>query len=182
MNALKRTFWKNNIRFFAIGFAALLIIFDQFIKKLAVEKLQPKSSIPVIKDFFHFTYVENTGAAFGVMDNRAGILILITSLAILVAVILILFKKIKSPFLIWTISLIIAGGVGNLIDRIANGYVIDYLDLRVINFAVFNFADCCVVIGTSLLMIYILFSKNDNKSLAEVELNEVVEDVEKKDE
>ncbi|MEG2814006.1 MAG: signal peptidase II, partial [Oscillospiraceae bacterium] len=161
MTASKRSFWQNNLRFIAIAFSILLIVFDQFIKKIAIEKLQPKSSIPVIKGFFHFTYVENTGAAFGVMDGRAGILILITSLAILVATFLILFKRIKKPFLIWTISLIIAGGVGNLIDRIGKGYVVDYLDLRVINFAVFNFADCCVVIGTILLMLYILFSKNE---------------------
>ena len=61
----------------------------------------------------------------------------------------------KSNFLIWSVALVIAGGVGNLIDRIFRHFVIDYIEVRLINFAVFNFADCCVVIGTIMIVCYL---------------------------
>ena len=78
-------------------------------------------------------------------------------MVILGGIYLLAAKKLKSNFLIWSVALVIAGGVGNLIDRIFRHFVIDYIEVRLINFAVFNFADCCVSIGVVLLFIYVIF-------------------------
>lgn len=78
-------------------------------------------------------------------------------------------SKKQQPFLIWSVALIISGGIGNLIDRIFLGYVVDFIDLRIINFAVFNFADCCVVIGVIMVFIYVLFLSGRKEKTKEQE-------------
>ncbi|MEG1994096.1 MAG: signal peptidase II, partial [Oscillospiraceae bacterium] len=77
--------------------------------------------------------------------------------------------KIQNKCLIISLVLIISGGVGNLIDRIRLGFVVDYLDFRLINFPVFNFADCCVVIGTALVLIYVFFIEPKEKKMKDME-------------
>ena len=103
------------------------------------------------------SYLENRGAAFGIFQGKAFFLIGLTGLILLALAGLILSGRLRSPFLLWTAGLIIGGGIGNLIDRIFRGYVIDYLDFRLIHFAIFNFADCCVVVGTLLVLIKLVF-------------------------
>ena len=137
--------------------AALLIGLDQLTKYWAVTVLKPIKTIPIIPEVFHLTYYENTGAAFSILEGRIPFLILLTAAVLIVALAALLTRRIEGKPLIASVSLIIAGGAGNLIDRIFRGFVVDFFDFRLINFAVFNVADVCVVVGTFFMMIYILF-------------------------
>ena len=145
--------------YIALATALVLIVLDQLIKIIVDANMMVSQSIPVIQDVLHFTYVQNEGAAFGIFQSQRWILVGVTSVVILGGIYLLAAKKLKSNFLIWSVALVIAGGVGNLIDRIFRHFVIDYIEVRLINFAVFNFADCCVVIGTIMIVCYLLFSE-----------------------
>ena len=145
--------------YIALATALVLIVLDQLIKIIVDANMMVSQSIPVIQDVLHFTYVQNEGAAFGIFQGQRWILVGVTSVVILGGIYLLAAKKLKSNFLIWTVALVSAGGVRNLIDRIFRHFVIDYIEVRLINFAVFNFADCCVVIGTIMIVCYLLFSE-----------------------
>lgn len=149
----------KKLKYLILAFSAVLVGLDQLFKWLALTYLStlPSLTMPVIQDVFHLTYLENRGAAFGILNGKKSFLIVLTGLIILALIVLLLLGRFRKPFLMWSVGLIIGGGVGNLIDRIFRHYVIDYLDFRIIEFAVFNFADCCVVVGTILVMIYLLF-------------------------
>ena len=134
---------------------AALVANDQLIKLFAINGLSLR--IPVIPGLFYLTYVENRGAAFGIFQGHtvALAIISITLMAVLLAAVL--TNKIKENALIWSAALILAGGIGNCIDRLYRGFVVDYLDFRaILGFPVFNFADCCVVTGTFIAVIYII--------------------------
>lgn len=145
------------MKYIALGFSAILIGLDQFFKFLAYENLKNILTYPLINDVLHLTYVENRGAAFSLFEDNGWILIGFTSFILVIGLYLILSSRIKSNFLLFSLSSVVAGGIGNLIDRIVRGFVVDYIDFRFINFAVFNFADCCVVIGCILIVVYFLF-------------------------
>ncbi|NLL71331.1 MAG: signal peptidase II [Epulopiscium sp.] len=137
----------------------LLVIIDQLTKYLAIIYLKPIGTIPCIQEIFHFTFVENRGAAFGILQNKTWFFI-ITTLFILLGMIYYYFTLPSTQEYRWiriSLILIIAGAIGNLIDRIKQGYVIDFFDFRLIQFPVFNVADCYVVIGTFLLAYLLLF-------------------------
>ncbi len=137
---------------------SLILVFDIFTKYLSSFYFKV-SEIEVIKNILYFTYVENRGAAFGIMQNKQWFFILITLILILAMILYILKVKPQDILLKLSLSFIIGGGIGNLIDRVFKGYVVDFIDLRIINYPVFNIADCFVVIGAVLLCVYILFSK-----------------------
>ena len=145
--------------YIALATALVLIVLDQLIKIIVDANMMVSQSIPVIQDVLHFTYVQNEGAAFGIFQGQRWILVGVTSVVILGGIYLLAAKRLKSNFLIWSVALVIAGGVGNLIDRVFRHFVIDYIEVRLINFAVFNFAECCVVIGTIMIVCYLLFSE-----------------------
>lgn len=158
------------LKYVALGCSALLIGLDQLFKYLAIVYLSNDIlTLPIIEDFFHLTYIENRGAAFNILEGKKIFLVGLTSLIILAGIVVILLDKVKSRFLIWTASLIIGGGIGNLIDRIFRGYVVDYLDFRIIDFAVFNFADACVVVGTIMFAIYIFIIEVRNEKQQKAE-------------
>lgn len=141
--------------------ALFIIIADQLIKLVVLNNLVVKGSVNLItwfdKEILNLTYCENTGAAFSIFKNNTTMLSIVTSL-FLAALIFYLFKtKSKSKFMFICLAMIIGGGAGNVIDRFYRGFVIDYIDFRIINFAIFNFADICIVVGIILLMVYILF-------------------------
>lgn len=152
-------------KWIAMGMAMLLVALDQLFKVLAEKYLSSVLTMPLISDVFHLTYLENDSMVFGFLsglsDAAKGVLMIVLSIVtalVLAGIVVLLFtKRVNNSFLIFSLALIVGGGVGNLIDRVFRGYVIDYLDFRLINFSVFNFADCCVVIGTICVMIYILF-------------------------
>lgn len=137
---------------------SLILVFDIFTKYLSSFYFKV-SEIEVIKNILYFNYVENRGAAFGIMQNKQWFFILITLILIIAMILYILKVKPQDILLKLSLSFIIGGGIVNLIDRVFKGYVVDFIDLRIINYPVFNIADCFVVIGAVLLCVYILFSK-----------------------
>jgi len=142
----------------ALVVAALLVGVDQLIKKWALAVLEARGSIEIIPNLFNLTYIENRGAAFGIFQGKTEFLSILVALVLIAALIFLFSDKLQSNFLIWAVALVIAGGAGNLIDRVALGFVVDYLDFSALfGFPVFNFADCCVVVGTALILIYVLF-------------------------
>ena len=137
-----------------------LIVIDQISKYLALNNLANIGSIPIIENIFHLTYVENRGAAFGMFQNNQIVFIIVAVVASIVGLYYICKKKLN---LLGNISivLIISGAIGNLIDRVRLGFVVDYFDFRFIWDYVFNVADIFVVVGTILLCIYIIVFEKD---------------------
>lgn len=133
-----------------------VVILDQIIKNLVVDSMTLYETIPLIQDVFHITYIHNTGAAFSIMAGQISVLILLPLAMIVAAIIFMLIMRKKGhPLLMTAVALIAGGGIGNLIDRIGLGYVVDYLDFRV--FPIFNLADISVCVGCGLLIVYVLF-------------------------
>ena len=137
---------------------AILIGLDQIIKYWALNYLKELNSIPVINNIFSLTYVENRGAAFGMLQNNQSIFILVAAVASCFGLYYLHSKKVNNLGKIG-ILLVISGAIGNLIDRVRLGFVVDYLDFHIIWSYVFNLADCFVVVGTILLCLYIITSK-----------------------
>ncbi|MBQ2378387.1 MAG: signal peptidase II [Clostridia bacterium] len=134
-----------------------VVVLDQITKWLAVEYLIPVRTLPIIKDALHLTYVENPGAAFGMMQNSRWIFLLVSTVAIIAIIIYLIKFAPKNKLALLSLAFILGGGIGNMIDRVALGYVVDFIDFRLINFAVFNVADSFVCVGAALLIIYVLF-------------------------
>lgn len=150
--------------YLALLLSAGLVVIDQLLKLWVLRDLQPIGTYPIIQDIFHFTYVENRGAAFGMMAGQKWLLVWVTALCLLLIVLLMITGKVKGLFPLFTLAVILGGGVGNLIDRVYRGFVVDYIHLKVINFAVFNFADICVTCGTLVLVVWIMFFMKDEKT------------------
>ena len=143
---------------------ALLIALDQIIKGWALNFLQYKGSISVIDNVFNLTYVENRGAAFGLFQNNQWVFIAVALIASIIGLYFLHSNKISSKLGKLSVVLIIAGALGNLIDRIRLDYVVDYFDFVFIWNYVFNLADCFIVVGTILLCIYVIISDNKQKN------------------
>lgn len=142
--------------------AAVLIVAD-YITKLWAERVLTKiSSIPLIENVFHLTYVENRGIAFG-MFSGGRVVFIAVSLIVMAVLLIIVFKTPKDTRTVWLkggASLVIAGAIGNLIERLVKGYVVDFFDFRLINFPVFNVADIAVCVGVVMLLIHFLFAED----------------------
>ncbi|AFK87006.1 MULTISPECIES: signal peptidase II [Thermoanaerobacterium] len=137
----------------------LAILIDQISKYFVVRYLKPIGTFPIIDNVFNFTYVENKGAAFGILQNKTLLFIIIT---IIVGTILVysIIKVPSSTFYKFTLSMILGGAIGNLIDRVRLGYVVDFIDFKFFP-AVFNLADSMIVVG-AILLCYTLILKREN--------------------
>lgn len=145
-------------------FSIFTIVLDQASKYLAVKYLKDGTVYSIIDNFLELSYVENYGAGFGILQNRKFFLIIVTGLVIL-ALIFFIYRNYTRMNLVMKLSLLslIGGSMGNLIDRVRLGYVVDFISVRFGNgydFPVFNVADMFVVIGTVLLIFIILFDKD----------------------
>ncbi len=139
-----------------------VIALDQLSKYLVVVYLKSRNSIAIIKDALHLTYSENTGAAFSMLRDKQLLLVVITIIAMLLMTVYLL-KWSQSEGYFWQkgcLALIIGGGIGNLIDRIRFGFVVDFIDFRLINFAIFNIADSFIVVGSIALVVLVLLNIN----------------------
>ena len=132
------------------------IAIDQFTKWLAVKFLMPITTKPLIEGVLHLTYVENRGAAFGMLADNRWVFIVISTLTILALLFYLFAGYSQNRLYTIPIALIISGGIGNMIDRLALGYVVDFIDFRLINFAVFNGADSFVCVGAALLLVALI--------------------------
>lgn len=156
-----------------MAFAAILLLTgtDQLIKLWVVDNLKNADSRDFLKigklDIMHLTYLENDGAVFGSFSGMRWVLVGVTA-ALMAFCVFYMIKHRRDKMLAVCMTLIVSGGLGNIIDRIfRNGIVVDYLDLQLFNFAIFNFADCCVTVGAALLLIYILFLDKGSKKSVE---------------
>lgn len=162
MRFLKRNYWIV-ITFFCV-------LLDQ-ISKFLVEWLIPyRDTVFIIPDFFSLHHTRNNGAAFGILAGYRWVFMTVTALIIIFAIYLICSKKIRNFWGVLSLSLVIGGGIGNMIDRIICGEVTDFFAFTFwgYEFAVFNVADIFVCCGTILLAIYILFTHDfdsDKKEL-----------------
>lgn len=144
------------------GLGTILVIIDQIIKYVVVRNLAVNDTIPILKNSIELTFVKNTGAAFSILTNATW---LITALSVTVFIFLIYYirkeeKTTKSMGVIF--SLLIGGILGNIIDRIRLGYVIDYVSIG--RFPIFNFADSCIVIGMVLMIIVVIRGEKNEKN------------------
>ncbi|MBE6693212.1 MAG: signal peptidase II [Ruminococcaceae bacterium] len=135
---------------------ALCVFADQLTKYIAVMFLRPVDTVPIIKDVLHLTYVENPGAAFGMLKDNRWIFMIISVVAIAAMLVYLVRRTSTSKLEGFAISLIVSGGIGNMIDRVFLEYVVDFVDFRLINFAVFNVADSFICIGAGLLILHVI--------------------------
>ena len=140
----------------SVAGAALLVVIDQLIKQWATAVLQPLGALTILPGVVELRYFLNDGMAFSMLAGKQTLLIGMTSLMLLCVFLLLLLRKI-GPWerISWT--LILGGGVGNLIDRVVSGVVVDYVNFLFVNFAVFNFADICITTGVVMLMLWVLY-------------------------
>ena len=134
-----------------------LVAADQLLKMAAVIFLQQSGPIEVIPNVLGLTYVENRGAAFGMMEGSTTLLIAVTTVILVFGCFVLTKNILQNRVLNGCVLVVMAGGLGNLIDRIFRGCVIDYLQFQFIDFPVFNFADCLVVCGIVVMVVDILF-------------------------
>lgn len=149
---------------FVIGGLALAAL-DQLIKVWATTYLLPVGSMPLIPGFIELQYVLNDGMAFSLLSGRRWLLIGVTGVVLLaVAIALIVHKMPRLERIVW--MLVLGGGLGNLIDRVRTGVVVDYLNFQFIDFPVFNFADICVCTGVGLLVLSLLLDLRKERRAA----------------
>lgn len=149
-----------------IAFAAviLLVVADQVTKLLIASHYEVGQSTHVINGLLDFTYVRNRGAAFGMLADQRWIFLVLTA-AIIVAIVWAWCKGyVQHVTGRIAAVLVVAGGIGNMIDRLLLGYVVDFIDVSpLFNFAVFNVADCCVTVGAVFMAVYVLFFFDEKK-------------------
>ena len=140
-----------------ISIIAATVILDQLTKWIVVSSMELFESIVLIEKVFSFTYVANYGAAWGMFSNHRWIFMVVTSAALIIMpIILYRYRKVHFLFNL-SLSLFIGGAIGNMIDRIFVGYVVDFLEFTFIDFPVFNVADICVVCGAAIMIVNALF-------------------------
>lgn len=138
-----------------------VVFLDQLSKWLTVINLGLHETFPIIDGVFHFTYVQNTGAAFSMFNkpDERWIFMSISSVAIVALSVYLWMNRKGSKLLCVALSFIIGGGIGNMIDRIALKYVIDMLDFRLIKFPIFNVADSFVCVGVGLFVLAVILEE-----------------------
>ncbi len=141
----------------AIVCAVLALAADQFTKYIVTANMVLNESKDFLPGFMNFWYIHNEGGAWGFLEGYTWLLLSLTVLIMLVCIAMLLKFGLKNKVLFWAVCLILSGGLGNMIDRIfRDGKVIDFLNFQFIEFPVFNVADCAVVVGAGLLILYFI--------------------------
>ena len=146
-------------------YVLIFILADFFSKRLAVQFLKDNTAIEILPGILRLSYVENTGAAFGIMQNMRWFFVVLTVIIILVFMYIQKTKMNKTRFFDTGVLFVISGAIGNFIDRLCLGYVVDFIDFYLIDFPVFNIADIFVCIGTGLICIHYLFFEKEEKEI-----------------
>ena len=133
------------------------MIADRLVKYLVAENFELYYTTPIIKGLLEFCYLHNDGAAMGMLSGNLFFLIALPIVMIIAIFVVEFSGKITSPLIVWALSLVVGGGIGNLIDRIKFGYVVDFVRFPVswFNYS-FNIADCAVTVGAAMLIIYLI--------------------------
>lgn len=133
----------------------LIFGLDQVTKLIVLKNFALYESKPIIEGIFHLTYVRNIGAAFSILQNQRTFLIITSSIVMIVIIWFLLSKKYPNTMVLYSLILVLAGAMGNLVDRIRFGYVVDFFDFLI--WPVFNIADMSIVVGAILLGYYYIF-------------------------
>ena len=133
-----------------------VIALDQLTKLWVLDALVPIGTYKLWDGVLHFTYVENRGAAFGMLANHRWVFMAVSTVAIIAMFLYVTIAKPKGKLELVSLSFIIGGGIGNMIDRIFRGFVVDFIDVTCIDFFVFNVADSFVCVGAGLLVLSVL--------------------------
>jgi len=145
--------------------AAALVVVDQLVKFLVRANIPLGEGVPFIPHILQLTYYQNTGAAFSIFEQHTWILTLISAAASVLLIVLLAKKTFNHPFAMVSLALVLAGAVGNLIDRLFLGYVTDMFQTLFMNFPIFNVADICIVCGGIAFCVYfLLFCKEEEKA------------------
>lgn len=142
---------------YCILISLAVVALDQISKLLVLKFIDLGEIVPCIKGVFHLTYINNDGAAFGILQNHRWVFMVISVLAIAAIYFYIAKEKPKSIWVRTSLAFIAGGGIGNMIDRIFRKTVIDFIDFDFVNFYVFNIADAFVTVGCAILVCYMLF-------------------------
>ena len=148
---------------FLIIFMGVIVGLDQLTKALVVAKIPVGEAVKALPGVFHLTHLHNTGAAFSMLEGGRWFFALICAAGMILVIVLIKKKVIEAPFELWCLAAIFGGGVGNLVDRIRLGYVVDMFEVEFMNFAVFNVADIFITCGAVALFVYVLFFDKKEK-------------------
>lgn len=134
----------------------LIVAFDQITKYFAEKNLAGGKIVSLLPGFVQFRYAQNTGMAFSMLSGARWVFVVITIIACGGVMWFLLSNRAKNLWLYWSLGVVLAGGIGNLIDRARFGYVVDFIEPTFVNFAVFNIADCAVTCGAAVLVVYLL--------------------------
>jgi signal peptidase II len=151
-----------------LGLAVLVVVLDQMTKRMAEDRLRGQRSVPLLDDILRLTYVENRGAAFGLLQDQTTFFVLVGLLVI--GVIAMSYRYLpRSGFMLHlALGLMLGGAIGNLVDRVRQGYVVDFVDFgyRANWWPVFNVADSAIVIGVALMALNALSPTTEQQSPA----------------
>ncbi len=136
---------------------AVAVLLDQISKSIVVNGLPLYGEARFIPGVLSFYHTRNTGAAFSMLSDRRWVFMLLSCVAIVAITVMLYFWRSRHVLLTVSLSMILGGGIGNMIDRIVNGYVTDFFRVDFVDFAVFNIADSFITVGAVLLGVYIIF-------------------------
>ncbi len=148
----------------------LLLGIDQLIKYYVDLYLKGSPAVVVIRNVLQFNYLENDGAMMGFMGGKTGIMTALAIACVIVMLVVIFSGLIRNRIDYWCCLLMISGGLGNIIDRVFRGYVIDYIEVLFVDFYIFNFADCLITCSAFFLIfyqIYLIYKENKMKKAGE---------------
>ena len=160
-----KKFFHKYILLFGPVLSLILIVLDRLTKDLAVLKLKDKAPFVVWDGVFEFYYFENTGAAWGMLKEKQGFFYILTVVFCIVVIweIIRIYKNPRFMPLIYTMFTVLAGALGNFYDRISFKYVVDFIYVKIINFPIFNLADCYITISVIILMLLLFFYYTDDE-------------------
>lgn len=145
-----------------VAISLIIIVLDQITKFYAIKMLKGNTPIIIIKNFLQLNYVENFGAAFGILQNKKVFFVVMTTIVVIGIIIYIKTNINLTTIMKIALTMVVGGAIGNLIDRIRLGYVIDFVDVNfwgLYDFPVFNIADSSIVIATFLICYLVVFNK-----------------------
>lgn len=162
---------KNSFKMKIISLVAVvfLLTLDQVIKYFVDLKLKNSSPLVLIDKILQLNYLENDGAMMGFMSGKTGIMTVLALICVVVMLFVVFSGRIKDYIDYWCVLLMVAGGLGNIIDRVFRGYVIDYIEVLFVDFYIFNFADCLITVAAFVLIfyqIYLIYKESKEKKIA----------------
>ena len=163
----KISFKMRLLSFFAV---IVLLGADQLIKYFVDQNLKGNSAVVVIKNVLQFNYLENDGAMMGFMGGKTTLMTILAVVCVVVMIAVIFTGIIKDSVDYCCTLLMISGGLGNIVDRIFRGYVIDYIEVLFVDFYIFNFADCLITVAAFVLIfyqIYLVYRDSKNSKAGE---------------